>query len=103
MALYDSILDHARSSLAPDILFKISLFFTQQGELERAESLLREIVASQPAGKYYFNFAWVLFKNGKVGEALENMKIARERYASQLPPEQSALAGKAVTAWRDGQ
>ncbi|HUU05047.1 MAG TPA: sulfatase-like hydrolase/transferase [Patescibacteria group bacterium] len=99
--LYDSLLSSAKGRLTPEIMFKIALFQFQYGEPLQAEALLREILTLQPAGKYYFNFALILFKGDKTAEALANMKIARERFAAQLTAEQKSIAEKAIAAWQE--
>ena len=101
--LFASLLGTARSRLTPEMMFKIALFQSQQGDALQAEELLRQAIASQPQGKYHFHLALILFKGGKAAEALANMKIARERFAGDLTAAQRSFADKAVAAWRDSE
>jgi arylsulfatase A-like enzyme/predicted Zn-dependent protease len=100
LALYDSLLQNAEVRRSPEILFKIAMFQSRYGEASRAEALMRQVLALRPGGKYHFNFALILHRDGKTAEALASMRTARARYAGELSAEQRAIAEKAIAAWQ---
>jgi tetratricopeptide (TPR) repeat protein len=68
--------------------------------MEKAEQLLKKTVSLRPNGKFYFNYALVLSRNRKLREALENMKIALNKYPSDLIERQIQMGQKAIVLWQ---
>ena len=97
---YNQLLTNEETSSQPELLLKVALLNTRYGSMASAERLLARAVAIKPVGKFYFNYALVLAKNGKVEQALANMENAISRHARELTPEQRQLAEKALAAWR---
>ncbi len=100
VAAYNQLLENEEAAGQPELLLKVALLNTRYGSLDDAEQMLARAVAIKPAGKFFFNYALVLAKNGKLEQALANMEIAFGRYAQDLTPEQRQVAEKALAAWR---
>ncbi len=83
-------------------LCKIAMLNSRFGRLDRAEELFRRGLAVDPRGVDYLSFALVLAAIGKRGEAVAHMKIALEQYASELTPEQTRMARRALQEWSRG-
>lgn len=100
VAEYDQLLENEEAAGQPELLLKVALLNTRFGSLQTAEGLLARAVAIKPAGKFYFNYALVLAKNGKLPEALASMETAVDRHGQELTDEQRRVAGEALAAWR---
>jgi arylsulfatase A-like enzyme/Tfp pilus assembly protein PilF len=100
VAEYNQLLENEEAGGQPDLLLKVALLNTRYGSMADAERLLARAVALKPEGKFFFNYALVLAKNGKVGEAMTNMETALSRHGQELTPEQRQLAAKALAAWQ---
>lgn len=87
----------------PDMLFKVALLNIQYGSMDKAEQMLARAVASKPEGKFIFNYALVLAKNGKISQALANMETAVNRHAAQLSTAQLKIAAQALAAWKESE
>lgn len=98
--MYDELLERQEVSLNAELLFKIAILNSQYGTMEKSQMLLEKAVQLKPNGKYYFNYALVLYRNKKMTEALKNMEIALDKYNSQLSNRQIDIARKAVALWR---
>jgi arylsulfatase A-like enzyme/Tfp pilus assembly protein PilF len=103
LGIYDEVLRRDEVAADPELLFKIALFNLQFGNLDKSAQLLKKAIGIKPNGKYYFTYALVLSKNKKIGEALQNIKIALEKYRSDLSDQQAQVAQKAITLWTPGQ
>ncbi len=97
---YDLLLANEEASSQPELLLKVALLNTRYGSMANAEQLLARAAAIRPAGKYFFNYALVLAKNGKQYEALASMETALGRHGQELTAEQRRIAEQAVAAWR---
>jgi tetratricopeptide (TPR) repeat protein len=100
VAEYNQMLGNEEAAAQPELLLKVALLNTRYGSMAEAERLLARAVAIKPEGKFFFNYALVLAKNGKVEQALANMENALRRHAQELTPEQRQLAEKALAAWQ---
>ncbi|MCU0236815.1 MAG: sulfatase-like hydrolase/transferase [Acidobacteria bacterium] len=100
VAEYNQLMENEEASSQPDLLLKVALLNTRYGSMADAEQMLARAAAIQPAGKFFFNYALVLAKNGKLDLALANMETALERHGRELTPEQRQTAAKALAAWR---
>jgi Tfp pilus assembly protein PilF len=100
---YDQALGGEGVADQPELFFKVALLNIQYGSMEKAEQLLARAVASKPEGKFVFNYALVLAKNGKVSQAAANMETAVNRYAAQLTPAQLKIAAQALAAWKGSE
>ena len=100
VAAYNQLLENEEAAGQPELLLKVALLNTRYGSIDDAEQMLARAVAIKPAGKFFFNYALVLAKNGKLEQALANMETAFGRYAKDLTPEQRQVAEKALAAWR---
>jgi tetratricopeptide (TPR) repeat protein len=87
----------------PELFFKVALLNIQYGSMDLAERMLARAVASKPQGKFIFNYALVLAKNGKLSQALANMETAVSGYAAQLSAAQLKIAAQALAAWKEGE
>lgn len=85
----------------PELFFKVALLNTQYGSLAKAEQLLARAAAAKPEGKFIFNYALVLAKNGKVSQAKANMETAVSRHGEQLSAAQLKIAAQALAAWKE--
>jgi arylsulfatase A-like enzyme/Tfp pilus assembly protein PilF len=101
VAAYNQLLENKEAGGQPELLLKVALLNTRYGSMADAEQMLARAAAIKPEGKFFFNYALVLAKNGKVEEALANMKIALDRHADQLSAEQRQIAAKALAAWKE--
>jgi arylsulfatase A-like enzyme/Tfp pilus assembly protein PilF len=100
---YNLALNDGEAAVQPDLLFKVALLNIQYGGMEQAEQLLARAVAGKPEGKFIFNYALVLARNGKVPQALENMETAVNRHAAQLSGEQLKIAARVIAAWKGNE
>lgn len=100
LAVFNRILDNPDVWNSPDILYKIALFNTSQGTMQKAEELMRRVIYLRPEGKHYFSYALILSKNKKIKEAVRNMEIALDRYSDQLSEEQKETASRAIGVWK---
>jgi arylsulfatase A-like enzyme/Tfp pilus assembly protein PilF len=101
---YDQALSGEGVADQPELFFKVALLNIQYGSMERAERMLARAVAGKPEGKYFFNYALVLAKNGKVPQALAAMETAvSRRYAEQLSAEQRKIAAQTLAAWKESE
>jgi arylsulfatase A-like enzyme/Flp pilus assembly protein TadD len=100
VAAYNQLLENEEANSQPELLLKVALLNTRFGSMDDAERMLARAASLKPAGKFFFNYALVLAKNGKLDEALGNMEIALDRYGKELSPEQRQIAEKALAAWR---
>ena len=97
---YNQLLENEEAAGQPELLLKVALLNTRYGSMADAEQMLARAVAIKPAGKFFFNYALVLARNGRLDQALATMETALERHASELTPEQRRVAEKALAAWR---
>ncbi len=97
---YNQVLESTEPGSQPELLLKVALLNVRYGTLERAEQQLARAVAIKPEGKFLFNYALVLAKNGKIELARDNMETALVRHGPQLSAEQRQVAEKALAAWR---
>jgi arylsulfatase A-like enzyme/Tfp pilus assembly protein PilF len=100
VAEYNQLLENEEAAGQPELLLKVALLNTRYGSMADAEQMLARAAAIKPSGKFFFNYALVLAKNGKLDQALANMETALERHGRDLTPEQKRVAGKALDAWR---
>jgi len=100
LIVFNRILDNPDVWNSPDILYKVALFNTSYGSMQKAEELMRRVVYLRPEGKYYYSFALVLSKNKKIEEAVRFMEIALKRYSGQLSEKQKNTASRAVRVWK---
>jgi hypothetical protein len=63
--------------------------------------MLAQAVDRKAEGKFFFHYALVLAKNGKISQAVKNMETALSRHASQLSAEQLKTAEKVLAAWKE--
>jgi Tfp pilus assembly protein PilF len=103
VAAYDQALSGEGVADQPELFFKVALLNIRYGSMERAEQMLARAVAGKPEGKFVFNYALVLAKNGKVPQALANMETAVSRYAAQLSAAQRKIAAQALAAWKESE
>jgi len=84
LAIYQKLLEFRNSRRNPDLLFNLAILNLRMGNPPEAERWIREAIDAQPNGKYYFNYALILSKNGKAEEALTQLNTALEKYRSDL-------------------
>jgi hypothetical protein len=101
VAAYNQLLENEEAAGQPELLLKVALLNTRYGSLDDAEQMLARAVNIKPEGKFFFNYALVLAKNGKIEQAMANMEIAVSRHAAQLSAEQLKIAEKALAAWKE--
>ncbi len=97
---YKQLLENEEASGQPELLLKVALLNTRYGSLADAEQMLARAAAIKPEGKYFFNYALVLARNGKLEQALANMETALQGHAAELSVEQLKIAEKALAAWK---
>ena len=100
VAEYNQLLENEEASGQPELLLKMALLNTRYGSMAAAEQMLARAAAIKPAGKFFFNYALVLAKNGKLDLALAAMETALGRHGQELTAEQRQVAEKALAAWR---
>jgi len=99
VAAYNQLLENEEAGGQPELLLKVALLNTRYGSMADAEQMLARAVAIKAEGKFFFNYALVLAKNGKLELALANMATALNQHAQQLTPEQREIAAKALASW----
>jgi len=97
---YNQLLENEEASAQPELLLKVALLNTRYGSLADAEQMLSRAAAIKPEGKFFFNYALVLARNGKLEQALANMEIALQGHAAELSADQIKIAEKALAAWK---
>lgn len=97
---YNQLLENEEASGQPELLLKVALLNTRYGSLADAEQMLARAAAIKPEGKFFFNYALVLARNGKLEQALANMETALQGHAEELSAEQLKVAEKALAAWK---
>ncbi|MBE0664932.1 MAG: sulfatase-like hydrolase/transferase, partial [Candidatus Aminicenantes bacterium] len=97
---YNQLLENEEASGQPELLLKVALLNTRYGSLADAEQMLARAAAIKPEGKFFFNYALVLARNGKLEQALANMETALQGHAAELSAEQLKIAEKALAAWK---
>lgn len=100
VAAYNQLLENEEAAGQPELLMKVALLNTRYGSMADAEQMLARAAAIKPEGKFFFNYALVLAKNGKIEQALANMETAVNRHAAELSSEQIKIAEKALAAWK---
>ena len=100
VAAYNQLLENEEAAGQPELLLKVALLNTRYGSMTDAEQMLARAVAIKPEGKFFFNYALVLAKNGRLEQAMANMETALSRHARQLTPEQKEIAAKTLAAWK---
>ncbi len=100
VAAYNLLLENEEAAGQADLLLKVALLNTRYGSLEDAERMLARAVAIKPEGKFFFNYALVLAKNGEIEQALANMETAVSRHAAELSADQLRIAREALAAWK---
>jgi tetratricopeptide (TPR) repeat protein len=100
VAEYNQLLENEEASGQPELLLKVALLNARYGSMADAEQMLARAAAIKPAGKFFFNYALVLAKNGKLELALANMETALGRHGKDLTAEQRQIAEKALAVWR---
>jgi arylsulfatase A-like enzyme/Tfp pilus assembly protein PilF len=100
VAAYNQVLARPEAGNDPEMLLKVALLNAKYGTPEMAERQLAQAVAIRPAGKFFFNYALILAKNGKHDEALASMETAFGRYGKELNAEQRRIAERTLAAWR---
>jgi len=100
VAEYNQLLENEEASGQPELLLKVALLNARYGSMADAEQMLARAAAIKPAGKFFFNYALVLAKNGKLELAMANMETALGRFGKDLSAEQRQVAEKALAAWR---
>jgi len=100
---YNQVLIGEGAADQPDLLFKVALLNIKFGSMDKAEQMLARAVAGRPEGKFIFNYALVLAKNGKIAQAVENMETAVSRHAAQLSAAQLKVADQALAAWKESE
>jgi len=100
LAAYDDCLEHDEVFSDTELIFKIALFHSQFGTLTRSEQLLKKAIAISPNSKFYFSYALVLAKNGKLAEAITAMEMTLNEYRSGLTDKQVGIAQKALSLWK---
>jgi tetratricopeptide (TPR) repeat protein len=100
LSLYDQLLERKEVSGNANLVFKIGLFNARFGTMEKAEQLLKRTVSLGSNGKYYFNYALVLSRNGKLREALDNMETALKKHSSDLDERQLQMGRQALVLWK---
>jgi len=99
VAAYNQLLENEEAAGQPELLLKVALLNTRYGSLKDAEQMLARAAAIKPEGKFFFNYALVLAKNGKIEQALANMKTAVSSHAAELSADQLRIAKEALAAW----
>lgn len=97
---YDRLLEREEVSGNPDLLFKVGMLKSQQGEMAKSEELIKKAADIAPSGKYLFSLALIQARNKKYSQAIANMKLALDKYQSQLEERQIQIAQKAIQAWQ---
>ena len=82
----------------PELLFNIATLTAQNGDLDEAESLLREAIALKEEGRYLYHLALILAKKGDGEAALSALATAMEKHAKDLSEEQRRTARKLLDA-----
>jgi len=100
LSLYDTLIQRSEVAGNPDLLFKVGLFHSRFGSLEKSIQLLKKAIELDPKCQYNFNYALVVAKSGDLEQALKHMEIALEKTPSELSPNQVQLGRKAIELWK---
>jgi len=94
LAAYDLLLRNEDVLKDHEFLFKLALFFAQNGRDGQAVELIERCCRLHPSGRYYFFLGALQARMGKDEEAKASIRIALEKYAEDLSPDQRAQAEK---------
>jgi len=100
LTVYDTLLGFDAVKQNTDLLYKIALFNTKYGSMEKSGQLLAGLVRQNPSGKYYYFYAMVLARLGDRVNALKNMETALTTYGDDLTSEQKDTARRAIEAMK---
>jgi len=94
LAAYDLLLRNEDVLKDHEFLFKLALFFAQNGRDGQAVELIERSCRLHPSGRYYFFLGALQARLGKDAESMASIRIALEKYAEDLSPDQRAQAEK---------
>lgn len=94
LEVYEILLTNGDVLKDHEFLFKLVLFFSQNGRDERARELIDRCCRLHPSGRYFFYRAVILVRLGDFEAAKSSMKLALDRYPDELTPQERAQADK---------
>ena len=80
----------------------MALFYAKNGNDRQAEVLMERCCRLHPSGRYYFTHAVILSRLEDYEAAIKIMRVALERYADELSPDQRAQAEKLLRSLSPG-
>ena len=99
-ALYDELLAEGALDDQPNELARSAMLDAALGNMDRAESTLRKVVAMQPAGIHHFALGMLLLQRGDAAGAARQLEAALAAGELPLDPSQRALAQAALAQLR---
>lgn len=94
LKVYETLITRPDILADHDFLFKMAMFFAQNGRDGRAAELMARCSRLKPSGKSFFYLAVFLDRLGEREAARDSMRAAFERHADELTPEQREAAAK---------
>ncbi|HVS66785.1 MAG TPA: hypothetical protein VMT85_25140, partial [Thermoanaerobaculia bacterium] len=100
LAIYELLIEDGALDADAERLYKAAMLNTRYGDPARAEGLFRRGLALAPGGVHHLSMAFILNRNGKLGEGIEHLELVLERYRADLSPQQAQLAARTLEQWR---
>jgi arylsulfatase A-like enzyme len=101
LAESESLLNTDGGANDTDLLFTAAMLAFEAGNGARSEALLLRLTEIQPTARRWFDYALVLGRNGKTGEAIASMEKALAATPNDLDSERRQAAAKALQGWRE--
>ena len=102
LKVYDVLITKEDILKDHEFLYKLALFYAKNGNDRQAEVLMERCCRLHPSGRYYFTQAVILSRLEDYEAAIKIMRVALERYADELSPDQRAQAEKLLRSLSPG-
>jgi tetratricopeptide (TPR) repeat protein len=101
LARSESLLQTLEGTDDPDLLYTAAMLAADAGDGAGSEAHMRRLSELQPTAQRFFDYALILGRNGKYGEALATMEKALAMKPSDLDGERRDAAATALRVWRE--
>jgi len=99
LAASELLLKSNEGAADPDLLFTAAMLAIEANDGARSEALLLRLTEIQPTAQRWFDYALVLGRNGKYGDATANMEKALAVSPNNLDAESREAAARALKTW----
>ncbi len=96
----EALLQSSGAADDADLLYTAAMLAIETGNSGRSEALMQRLSDIQPTAQRWFDYALVLGRNGKYGQAIAVMEKALAATPNDLDAERLQAADKALQAWK---